>query len=148
MKQIPNNLFFAWVEKEIAEGRSVQFRLKGVSMYPLIREGKDEVLLSPCSHTDLNPMDVILFKYNGRHLLHRIIRTDGHFLYIQGDGSVIAKEKCLYTDVVGKVEAVIRPSGKRISINNWRWQLPSFIWTKSGIFRTLLLKTVFRYKWL
>ena len=49
MMQIPNDLFFAWVESEIADGRSVQFRLKGVSMFPLIRNGKDEVMLRPCS---------------------------------------------------------------------------------------------------
>ena len=36
MKCIPNDVFFAWVESEIAEGRTVRFRLKGNSMFPLL----------------------------------------------------------------------------------------------------------------
>lgn len=140
MKQIPNELFFSWVESEIAEGRSVRFRLKGHSMYPLLRNGRDEVLLYPCSAGELKPMDLILFKYNGKHLLHRIIKIDGSRLYIQGDGSIKAKEQCTAADVVGKVKAVIRPSGKTISVDDWRWTLPSNIWQRAGFLRGLILR--------
>ena len=92
MKQIPNELFFAWIEKEIAEGRSVQFRLKGYSMFPLLRNECDEVVLTPCQENELRPMDVVLFRYQGKHVLHRIIRREGSKLYIQGDGSFVAKK--------------------------------------------------------
>ena len=34
-------------------------------------------------------MDVVLFRYNGRHVLHRIIRREGTRLYIRGDGSFV-----------------------------------------------------------
>jgi hypothetical protein len=52
MKPIPNNLFFLWVEQEIADGRSVRFRLKGTSMLPLLRGDKDEIILHPCKPAD------------------------------------------------------------------------------------------------
>jgi hypothetical protein len=110
MKPIPNNLFFLWVEQEIADGRSVRFRLKGTSMLPLLRGDKDEIILYPCKPADLHPLDVILFRYKGNHLLHRIIKIDGNHLYIQGDGSFMAKEECDVKDVVGKVHAIVRPS--------------------------------------
>ena len=48
MKTIPNDTFFACVEAELAEGRPVRFRLKGNSMYPLLRNGKDVVVLGKC----------------------------------------------------------------------------------------------------
>ena len=140
MMQIPNDLFFAWVESEIAEGRSVRFRAKGVSMHPLIRGGKDEILLSPCSGKELKPMDVVLFKYKGQHVLHRIIRKEGKLLILQGDGSFTAKEECTTEDVVGKVEAIIRPSGKEVYVDSWRWKLPSYIWSKMGIFKNPILR--------
>lgn len=140
MKQIPNDLFFNWVEGEIAQGRSVQFLLKGVSMYPLIRGGKDKIVLSPCSPGELRPMDVVLFRYRGQHLLHRIIRRDGDLLTIKGDGSYVAMEVCNVFDVIGRVQAVIRPSGKEIPIVSWKWKLPSFIWNKMGILRNPILK--------
>jgi signal peptidase I len=140
MKQIPNDLFFNWVEGEIAQGRSVQFLLKGVSMYPLIRGGKDKIVLSPCSPGELRPMDVVLFRYRGQHLLHRIIRRDGDLLTIKGDGSYVAMEVCNVFDVIGRVQAVIRPSGMEIPVVSWKWKLPSLIWNKMGILRNPILK--------
>ena len=142
MKQIPNDLFFAWVEGEIAQGRSVQIRLKGVSMYPLLREGKDEVILSACPSDELRPMDVVLFRYQGVHVLHRVIQRDGDRLTMQGDGSFSVKETCSVADVICRVESVVRPSGKAIPVSSWRWRLPSFIWRKMGIFRNLVLRVL------
>ena len=144
MKQIPNNLFFAWVESEIAEGRSVRFRLKGHSMFPLLRNERDEVVLYPCTEAELKPMDVVLFRHQGRHVLHRIIRREGDRLLIQGDGSFVAKEECTVADVIGKVRSVVRPSGKELSVDDWQWRFPSFVWQHMGIFRTPLLR-VLRY---
>lgn len=142
MKQIPNDLFFAWVESEIAEGRSVQIRLKGVSMYPLLREGKDEVILAACPGKELQPMDVVLFRYHGMHVLHRIIRRDGDMLTMRGDGSFSAKETCSAADVICRVDAVVRPSGKVLPVDNWKWRFPSYIWRKLGIFRNLILRVL------
>lgn len=138
MKQIPNNLFFLWVEQDIAEGRSVRFRLKGTSMLPLLRGDKDEIILHPCDPANLHPMDVILFRYNGDHVLHRIIRMEGNHLYIQGDGSYVAKEECDVKDVVGKVHAIVRPSGRVVSLNSWRWRLPSFLWVKITVLKKIM----------
>lgn len=144
MKQIPNDLFFAWVETEIAAGRSAQFRLKGVSMYPLIRGGKDEVVLRPCSAEELRPMDVVLFRYKGQHLLHRIIRREGDRLLIQGDGSYVAQERCSTDAVIGKLQAVIRPSGRVVSVESWQWRFPSWFWRHMGVFRNPLLRILKR----
>ena len=109
-------------------------------MYPLLRNGRDEVLLAPFSTDELQPMDVVLFRYKGAHLLHRIQHIEGDILYIQGDGTFVAKEECNRADVVGKVTHVIRPSGKRISVDNWRWKLPSYCWVHLGILRKPLLR--------
>lgn len=130
MRRIPNEQFFLWVENEIAEGRSVRFRLKGNSMYPLLRNGLDDVILYPCKNEELQPMDVILFRYKGKHLLHRIIKIDGNRLTMQGDGSIVTKEECLYSDVIGKIKAIVRPSGKIIFLNSWQWQFLSFLWRR------------------
>ena len=140
MKQIPNNLFFAWVESEIAEGRSVRFRLKGNSMFPLLCNERDEVLLTPCTADELHPMDVVLFRYRDNHVLHRIHRIEGDRLFIQGDGSFVAKEECDRKDVIGKVTQIIRSSGKCISVDSCRWKLPSYCWVHLGIFRKPLLR--------
>ena len=62
MKRIANECFFAWVESEIKSGRSVKFRVKGNSMMPLLRNGKDEVVVGPYDKEELKLFDVILFR--------------------------------------------------------------------------------------
>ena len=81
MKRLPNDCFFSLVEDDIHHGKSVRFRMKGSSMFPLLREGKDEVAVYPCKAESLKPMDVVLFRYRGRCLLHRIVgMKDGRFI--------------------------------------------------------------------
>ena len=113
-------------------------------MFPLLRSGRDEVILSPCCKDELRPIDVILFRYKGKHLLHRILRREGDNLQLQGDGSFVAMENCTLTDVVGKVQTVVRPSGKQISVNSLQWRISSRVWRGTGIFRTFLLRILRR----
>ena len=144
MKMVANNVFFSWLEEEIAQGKPVRFRLKGNSMFPLLRNGKDVVVLEKCPAESLQPMDVVLFRYRGKHVLHRIIRREGERLLIQGDGSIVAKEECTVDDVVGKVLRICRPSGKEIPVGSWQWTIPSRMWHGLGFMRTWLLRVAYR----
>ena len=144
MKKVSNEVFFAWVEEEIAQGKPVCFRLKGNSMFPLLKNGKDSVILEKCSADELKPMDVVLFRYRGSHVLHRIIQRTGDDLLIQGDGSIVAMEQCTVKDVVGRVTGVCRSSGKVLSVNNWKWTLPSRLWRCSNILRKFLLRVSYK----
>ena len=144
MKKVANDVFFAWVEEGIAQGKTVRFRLKGNSMFPLLRNVKDSVILEKCSTDDLKPMDVVLFRYRGSHVLHRIIHRKGDDLLIQGDGSIMAIEQCTVYDVVGKVTSICRPSGKIVSVESWKWMLPSRLWRISNFLRKLLLRVAYK----
>lgn len=146
MKQLSNAQFFAWVEAEIAEGNPVRFRLKGQSMFPLLRNGRDIVVLHPCQEDELRPMDVVLFRYRGAHVLHRILRREGNKLLIQGDGSYVAREECTTADVVGIVRTIVRPSGKEVSVDSWQWRFLSRLWRSLGILRTPMLRVLHRIK--
>ena len=144
MKKVSNDVLFAWVEEEIAQGKPVRFRLKGNSMFPLLRNMKDSVILEKCSMHDLKPMDVVLFRYRGTHVLHRIIQRTGDDLLIQGDGSIVAMEQCTVNDVVGKVTGICRSSGKIISVENWKWKLSSRLWLTSNSMRKFLLRVAYK----
>lgn len=144
MKQLSNASFFAWVEAEIAEGHPVRFRLKGQSMFPLLRDSRDEVVLYPCTSEELRPMDVVLFRYRDGHVLHRILRREGERLFLRGDGSYVAWEECKVTDVVGKMHEVVRPSRKVVSVDAWQWRLSSWLWCHLGILRVPCLKVLHR----
>ena len=94
MKRIANECFFAWVESEIKSGRSVKFRVKGNSMMPLLRNGKDEVVVGPYDKEELKLFDVILFRQTDRYVLHRIIQKRDSRYLMQGDGSSTLQRGC------------------------------------------------------
>ena len=94
MKRIANECFFAWVESEIKSGRSVKFRVKGNSMMPLLRNGKDEVVVGPYDKEELKLFDVILFRQTDRYVLHRIIQKRDSRYLMQGDGVCRFYEEC------------------------------------------------------
>ncbi len=81
--------------------------VKGISMQPLLRDGRDELGLLPCNPATLEKGDVVLFRYRGRHVLHRIIRMDGDRMTLRGDNAY-AEEHCRTKDIVGKVDKVYR----------------------------------------
>ncbi len=74
-KTAENEQVFALVEEMLREGTSVKLRVRGNSMSPALIDGKDTVLLEPLSlHPGgLSVGDVVLFKYKGGFLMHRII---------------------------------------------------------------------------
>lgn len=144
MNKLENEAFFTLVENELAAGKRVRFCSKGHSMFPLLRNGRDEVVLEKCTADQLQPMDVVLFRYRGAHILHRIVRREGDQLTIQGDGVYSSYEQCSVDEVIGKVVQIHRSSGEVLSVNSWKWTLPSRFWLRSGWVRKYLLKIAYR----
>ena len=138
MKQLPNHIFFAQVESEILQGRSVWFKIKGISMLPFLKDNKDSVLLSPVKEPVVKN-DVVLFSYNGRHVLHRLIKIEGEKYIMQGDGVYASKEFCYSKDIIGIVTKVQRPSGKIIPVTSFSWRLLSALWGNLRFLRRYLL---------
>ena len=130
MKIIPNEIFFAQIESELAAGRSVSFKVKGNSMFPFLRNGKDTVSVAPVNK-QLAHKDVVLFNYKGRHVLHRIIKIEGNLYYIQGDGIYASLECCHKEDIVGVVTHISRNGAQPFSVDSFWWRFCSHLW---GIF--------------
>lgn len=107
-KKMSNMDFFTLVEEELVSKGKVRFRVKGVSMLPLLRSNRDEVLLIACNISQLQPGDICLFKYKGFHILHRLLYRRGDIFYFQGDNVVTRIEQCRGEDIVGKVEVIYR----------------------------------------
>jgi phage repressor protein C with HTH and peptisase S24 domain len=144
MKTIPNNLFFSEIEKILSAGENVSITVKGRSMTPLLRNGRDVVVLSPADKMMLAVGQIVLFRYNDRHLLHRIIKIDAEKLLIQGDG-VRSTEIATRADIIGVVIAIISKNGKKITLPNF-WEKFYFrLWLLLKPFRRYLLAIYRRF---
>ena len=138
MKTLSNDIFFAQVESEIAAGRCVRFKVKGHSMYPLLRDGKDEVTLSPLT-CDPSVNDIVLFRYRGKHILHRIISIEGDTYTIQGDGIYLSCECCTREDIIGVVTHIHKNGKVTIGTMSKRALSYYFCWYKLRFCRMYLL---------
>lgn len=126
---LPNELFFEQVEAVLAEGQPVQIRMKGHSMRPLLRNDRDRVVVRAYGAGE-EPQrgDVVLFRYKGRHVLHRIVARRGERFLLAGDGNYRLREECSRADIAGRVVQVIRPSGRTLSCDGKRWRRLSRRW--------------------
>lgn len=148
MRQIANDLYFKQVEQELASGNSVLIPLKGNSMLPFIRNGLDKVLLVAVKDTanatiyisdegnacqrQFAKLDVVLFRYKGKHILHRIIGINDGIYTMQGDGNFSSTESCSVQDIVGLVVEIHRLQNnsnyKIITTGSSSWRFLSLLW--------------------
>jgi len=67
------------IREQLANGQPVQFTTRGISMYPLLRNGKDQVILGPLPEK-LKKYDLPLYQRdNGHYILHRIVKVGETF---------------------------------------------------------------------
>jgi SOS-response transcriptional repressor LexA len=139
VKIIPNDLFFEEIAQMIATGETVKITVKGDSMRPFLRNEKDAVLLAPYQPDDLKAGTIVLFRYNSKFILHRIVGVENDTLLIQGDGVCAGYEKPLKTDVVAVVCMIIRPNGKQFSPHSFFSTTYWLCWRFLRPFRRYLL---------
>lgn len=128
-RTLDNRLFFEQVEAMLAEGLEVQIPMRGNSMRPLLRDGRDTAVVARCPDTySPGRGDVVLFRSGGRHILHRIRRRDGELFTLSGDGNYRLEEHCVAADIRAVLVRVIRPSGRVVECASRRWRWQSQLW--------------------
>ena len=112
--------------EQLAAGQSVRFSPKGVSMLPMLREGKDSVVLSPLPDK-LKKYDLPLYQRpNGKYILHRIVKVGQTYTCV-GDHQFQLEHGVEDRQMIGVVTAFYR--GKRmISVDNPVYRLYCLIW--------------------
>ena len=121
-KEIANIDFFALVEEELRENGHVRFRVKGTSMQPILRNGKDEVKLTRRGDRIPTPGDICLFRFHGQHILHRCVAVENGEFYMQGDNILDHREHCPLDGILGIVETVYR-DGKPVDPRSCIWKI-------------------------
>lgn len=106
--------------ESLASGKSVRFSPMGKSMLPMLRQGKDSVVLSPITGR-LKKYDLPLYRRNnGKYVLHRIVSA-GETYTCMGDNQSMVESGICQEQLIGVVTAFYR--GERYySVNhpvNW-----------------------------
>ena len=100
---IDNSTYFALVCDQLAAGQRVRLELKGSSMQPTLLEG-DVLTLEPLQGAPAVG-DVVLFRFHGQYLLHRVLSIDEDRYTMRGDNCV-GSEEARRDDIVARLVAV------------------------------------------
>lgn len=126
--ELSNELFFAEVEQLISQGENVTITIKGNSMRPWLQNSKHKVIVKPLADSILQCGDIALFRYKGKHILHRVVKIENDKITFSGDGNIGIKEQASKDDVIALVESIITPSGRVIECNSNEWKTKSKLW--------------------
>lgn len=127
------------VRERLAAGYKVRYLpFQGVSMLPMLRQGKDRVELGPLPER-LKKHDLPVYQIpSGKYLMHRVHKvTPTHYICL-GDNT-LEYETILPEQMIGVVTAFER-NGKRIEATNRWYRLYCRIWSHTRPVRRL-------YKW-
>ena len=115
-------------EKFLAEGRTIQFKPIGYSMYPLFVPGRDEAIVAPARDAALRRGEVALYRRDGGNLvLHRICRHDGKGFYMVGDNESKLEGPLRKEQIKGILVGMIR-KGKYFSSGNVIYRVAAGLW--------------------
>ena len=115
---LPNEIVFAEVEDCIARHERITIPFRGRSMEPLLKEGCS-ITLAPLDRA-AEVGDVVLFRHNGMHILHRIVAIDGKHITTQGD-NCIGKEEITSADLVARLDRVTFPHKPTLACGSREW---------------------------
>ena len=122
----------------VNEGISVTLPVNGRSMLPFIIGGKESVILQKPAEPQVGDV-VLAWVEGGRYVIHRIIRIEGEFVTLMGDGNLVGTERCTLGDVKALATHVVGPDERpRDLYNRWR-RLGAKVWFRLRPVRRYLL---------
>lgn len=93
----------------------------GVSMYPMLRDRRDTIIISPVTER-LKKYDVPLYRRGDKYVLHRIIKVLPTSYVVCGDNCVTVERGIGDGDIVGKLTGFYR-GDKKISLDSFGYKL-------------------------
>jgi len=95
------------IREQLEAGRSVRFAPRGISMLPMLRQGRDSVLLSPLPEK-LKKYDLPLYRRtDGKYVLHRIVKAGERYTCV-GDNQFDLEPGLEHGQMIALVTAFYR----------------------------------------
>jgi hypothetical protein len=125
---IDKDIMFIEISKLIAEGSCVTITAKGYSMNPFLYHLRDQITLGPWTDKDIRKGTVALVRdVRGNVLIHRIIRREGHIIYLEGDGNIGQQEKATLDGIAGIMHSITRKN-RIYTSKSLVWRIYSWLW--------------------
>ena len=131
-------------EEVLARHGHLAYTNKGVSMLPLLRQGKDVMLIDRKSPGPCRRLDAVLFRRplpsgSVQYVMHRILRinSDGTY-WIVGDNCVTG-DTVKEEQILGILTGVVR-NGRTILVTDWKYRIYVNTWCRFFRIRIAILR--------
>lgn len=125
-------------EAEISEKGKLVYTNVGDSMMPLIKQGRDLLIIERASGR-LKKYDVPLYKRDsGQYVLHRILKVRRDDYVICGDNRYKKEYGITDRNIVGVLTGIVR-NGREISVKDFGYRVYVHIWCDFFIIRATIL---------
>lgn len=114
------------IRERLAAGESVRFSPHGTSMLPMLKDGRDQVILSPLPDK-LKKYDLPFYqRENGQYVLHRIVNVKDDYTCM-GDNQFVPEPGVRHDQMIAVVTGFIR-KGKEYSAECLRYKAYCRFW--------------------
>ena len=117
-------------EEYLAQNGSMTYTNVGVSMLPLLRQGRDLFILEKKGSERCRVGDVVLYRRGEKYVLHRVVEVREKDYVILGDNCVAREYGIKDDDVIGVMTGFVR-SGKEHSVTDFGYRLYSALWLRT-----------------
>lgn len=101
------------------QNMDITLRVTGNSMYPMLSDKRDSVILTRCKNLKLKFGDIPLYKRNnGQYVLHRIVSVNENSYDLCGDNQYTIEKNLPKENIIAVVKAFER-NGKTYNCNNF-----------------------------
>lgn len=115
------------IRERLAAGQTIRYLpFRGVSMLPMLRQGRDAVEIAPLTEK-LKKYDLPVYQYpSGKIVMHRIVDVEEDYYVCLGDNTY-AYEK-IFPDQMIAVVSAFKRGEKRISVDDPGYRLYCRVW--------------------
>lgn len=127
-------------EKYLEENGQLTYKNVGVSMLPLLKQGRDLFTLNRKTSERCKKYDVVLYRRPpDKYVLHRIIEVREEDYVIRGDNCINNEYGITDKDILGVMTSFIH-KGKEYSVNDFRYKVYYVLRCKLYFFRLFKFK--------
>ncbi|MBR5020109.1 MAG: S24/S26 family peptidase [Oscillospiraceae bacterium] len=133
------------IRDRLEAGQSVRYLpFRGVSMLPMLRQGKDSVELSPLPER-LKKYDLPVYQYpSGKIVMHRVVAVrEDHYICL-GDNTY--EYETIYPRQLIALVSAFKRGDRRISVDARSYRIYARLWVASYPLRKFLKKAKHRLK--
>lgn len=127
-------------EEYLEENGQLTYKNVGVSMLPLLKQGRDLFTLNRKTSERCKKYDVVLYRRPpDKYVLHRIIEVREEDYVIRGDNCINNEYGITDKDILGVMTSFIH-KGKEYSVNDFRYKVYYVLRCKLYFFRLFKFK--------